>query len=150
MQESLKRLHYLCTVIPPLLAEINDEVFSTKPAPEKWSKKEIMGHLIDSATNNHHRLVRGQFENTPSISYHQNLWNEHNYYGEIHSGQIVSFWEIYNKQLVELIKCIPEEKLANIVETGEKGKKHTMTLAFLIDDYVEHLEHHLRQVVNYK
>lgn len=149
MKRSVDRLHDLCSIIPPLLNGIDEEKFSTKPGPEKWSKKEIIGHLIDSATNNHHRLVRGQFENAPYIPYDQNKWNECNYYQQMASRQIISFWSVYNKHLVELIKCIPNEKMGLTVGTGEPGNKNLMTLEYLIDDYVEHLEHHLRQVVRY-
>eukprot|EP01133_Synstelium_polycarpum_P018585 gene18585-22237_t len=121
-------------------------MFSIKTSPEKWSKKEIIGHLIDSATNNHHRFVRGQFEETPVITYDQNKWNENNYYQLIDGAQIISFWEAYNKQLLELIKHFPKEKLNNTIHTGGKNNP---TIGFLIDDYVQHLEHHLKQVVEY-
>lgn len=51
-----------------------------KQLPSKWSKKEILGHLIDRVTNNHQRVVRGQFENNPEISYDQNKWNEFSFH----------------------------------------------------------------------
>ena len=66
--ESIKRLQYLCEEIPVLLSIIPEQDFTHKSAPEKWSKKEILGHLIDSATNNHQRFIRAQFENVPSIN----------------------------------------------------------------------------------
>ena len=62
IDNAIKRLEYLCDVIPQLLATIDAQSFSLKSNPDKWSKKEIIGHLIDSATNNHQRFVRGQFE----------------------------------------------------------------------------------------
>ncbi len=49
---------------------------SIKLFPNKWSKKEIIGHLINSATNNHQRFVRCQFETIPKIVYDQNKWKE--------------------------------------------------------------------------
>lgn len=145
MEIVTKRLTYLCDTIPPLLTAIDEELFSTKTSPGKWSKKEIMGHLIDSATNNHQRFVRTQFENKPAIVYDQNKWNAFNFYQQISGQQIISFWTIYNRQLIELIRHIPKANLQLECRVGEK----LLTLDFLITDYVEHLEHHLKQVVIY-
>ncbi|MBK9046740.1 MAG: hypothetical protein IPL74_08565 [Bacteroidetes bacterium] len=64
--------------VPNVLIQIEDEM--AKKSLQKWSKKEILGHLIDSATNNHQRFVRGQFETVPEISYDQNNWNTFSYY----------------------------------------------------------------------
>lgn len=144
-----KRLEFLCNTIPLLLTKIDEKDFSTRPAPNKWSKKEILGHLIDSATNNHHRIVRGQFEHKPRITYENHVWNEGNHYQEMTGSHVISFWTIYNKHLLEIIKRIPKEKMTNEVETGETGEKHIMTMAFVIEDYLDHLEHHLHQLVTY-
>ena len=145
MEKSIERLQYLCNTIPHLLNQLDDALFSDKPHPETWSKKEIMGHLIDSATNNHHRFVRGQFEKVPAIMYDPDKWNAGNYYMQMDKSQIIGFWTLYNKHILELIKCIPKEKLNNKVDTGE----NEYTLTFLFIDYVSHLEHHLHQVVVY-
>jgi hypothetical protein len=142
---SIERLQYLCDTIPQLLSKIDESTFSIKPEPNKWSKKEIIGHLIDSATNNHHRLVRSQFEDVPTISYDQNEWNKHNYYQQIDGKQIISFWTAYNLQLLELIKLMPKEMLGRDCRTGDAK----VSLEVLIQDYLIHLEHHLHQVVDY-
>jgi hypothetical protein len=142
----LKRLEYLCDTIPKLLTEIGEPAFSLKPTPNKWSKKEIIGHLIDSATNNHQRFVRGQFEETPTVVYDQNKWNEYNFHQQIDGQQIIDFWTIYNRQLIELVRHIPEENLKRECKTSDNK---SYTLDFLFNDYVQHLEHHLRQVVTY-
>ncbi|MEO6901767.1 MAG: DinB family protein [Bacteroidia bacterium] len=139
------RLEYLTNTIPQLLMEIEEDNFSLKPSPSKWSKKEIIGHLIDSATNNHQRFVRGQFEHYPEIKYDQNKWNEFNFYQQINGQQIISFWVVYNKQLIEIMKRIPKENLAREIKVGGNN----LTLEYLIIDYVKHLEHHLKQVVEY-
>lgn len=142
---AIKRLEYLCETIPPLLTAFDEQTFSAKLQPEKWSKKEIIGHLIDSATNNHQRFVRVQFEDTPAIAYDQNKWNEFGFYQQINGQQIILFWTIYNKQLIELTRRIPIENL----QRGCMVNGKLLTLDFLINDYVEHMEHHLRQVVIY-
>jgi len=114
--KSIERLNYLCNTIPELLLEIDEDIFSAKPNPEKWSKKEIIGHLIDSATNNHQRFVRGQFEEIPTTIYDQNKWNECSYYQLMNSRQLITFRTVYNKQLVEFIQHIPEDKLIRRVD----------------------------------
>ncbi|MEY4893868.1 MAG: hypothetical protein RL751_678 [Bacteroidota bacterium] len=145
IEKALNRLEYIINLTPKMLTEISEENMSTKPSPTKWSKKEIIGHLIDSATNNHQRFVRGQFENIPEISYDQNNWNEFSFYNQIDSKQIISFWTIYNKQIIEIIKRIPKENLEKQIKIGN----NILTLEFLIIDYVEHLEHHLKQIIEY-
>jgi hypothetical protein len=147
--ESINRLQYLCDTIPVLLAKIPETDFSHKRLPGKWSKKEILGHLIDSATNNHHRIVRGQFEHNPRIAYDNQVWNEGNHYLKMKGSQLIPFWVAYNRYLLEVIRHIGNEKMSNTVETGEEGEKNVMTIAAVIEDYVDHLEHHLRQLVDY-
>ena len=141
----IDRLNYIIEIAPPLLTAIGEENMSVKPSPGKWSKKEILGHLIDSATNNHQRFVRGQFENTPEIRYDQNKWNAFSFYADIDYKQLISFWTVYNKQLIEIIKRIPTENLQRQIKVGN----NLLTLEFLITDYVAHLEHHLKQIVEY-
>lgn len=146
VNNSLQRLVYLCETIPPVLYTMNEHDFSKRPSTGSWSKKEILGHLLDSASNNHQRFVRVQFEDTPSISYDPDKWNNHSYYNLRDSKQLISFWTSYNKHLAELAQHIPAEALKRTCKCGEK----TVTLAFLITDYVEHLEHHLKQIINYE
>jgi hypothetical protein len=90
----LNRLQHLITNIPAKLLAIPEEEFSRKPAPGKWSKKEIIGHLIDSATNNHHRFIRAQFEDVPTITYQQNDWNAASRYNDMEGRHVISFWQI--------------------------------------------------------
>ena len=144
-ENAISRLKYILDKVPNILAEIGEDNMSDKPLPNKWSKKEIIGHLIDSATNNHQRFVRGQFENIPEIRYDQDKWNEYNFYQQIDSKQIILFWTTYNKQLFEIIKRIPTGNLKKQIRVGEI----LLTIEFLIVDYVEHLEHHLKQIIDY-
>jgi hypothetical protein len=146
-KESVSRLQFLIDTIPSLLTEIEEMKFSEKQNLEKWSKKEILGHLIDSATNNHQRFVRCQFENIPKIVYDQNNWNKFNFYQQIDKKQIIEFWTIYNKQLVQLMKNISNENLLKECKTSDDKN---YTIEYLISDYVEHLEHHLQQIVDYE
>lgn len=143
--ESLIRLEYLCKIAPALLSQLDETAFSFKRGPDKWSKKEILGHLIDSAANNHHRWVRAQFENEPLIFYDQNKWNAFNFYQDIPAKQVIEFWKIYNLQIAALLQRIPQQNLQRSCDTGSG----LLTLEELFDDYISHLEHHLKQIINY-
>lgn len=145
-QQTYKRLQYLCDHIPALLGSVDEKDFALKPEAAKWSKKEILGHLIDSATNNHHRFVRAQFEQNPCIAYDQNLWNESNFYQQMDTEQLISFWTSYNRHLLHLFKCMPEAALQRkcLVKNGE-----LLSVEFLMKDYLTHLEHHLQQIAAY-
>lgn len=145
IEEAIEQLSYIVEKVPNLLIGIGEEKMAEKLTPNKWSKKEIIGHLIDSATNNHQRFIRGQFENIPEIRYDQNKWNEYSFYQQMDSHQIIQFWSIYNKQLIEIIQRIPVENLQKQVKVGED----LYTIESLIIGYIEHLEYHLKQVVEY-
>lgn len=142
----LLRLQFLCKVIPELLLNLDETELTYKAPPNKWSKKEILGHLIDSATNNHQRFVRAQFEDTPTITYNQDNWNTYSYYNKLESTQLIQLWTTYNKHLGELMSHIPIHLLLNQCDTGLKENK---TIAWLFEDYVSHLEYHLKQIVSY-
>jgi hypothetical protein len=146
IEQTIERLEHLCDTIPSLLTSLTQEEYTNKREPTSWSKKEILGHLIDSATNNHQRFVRVQFEDSPTISYNQNEWNRSSHHEQIPMQQLISFWTAYNLFLIELLKHIPEESL---LKTCNIGKESPVTLAWIIQDYVRHLEHHLKQIIVY-
>lgn len=127
----------------PALFIISEAEFNYSPNQQKWSKKEILGHLIDSATNNHHRIIRAQQEEIPEISFEQNEWVALNHYKTMPSKQLISFWSNYNTHLVSLIKEIPEECFQNKCNTGTI---ENVSLEFVVSDYIRHLEHHLKQI----
>ena len=137
------KLRDLCTAVPARLRNLSAEEWLAKPAPDKWSKKELLGHLIDSATNNHQRFVRTQFQR-PVIYYEQDNWVSLQHYQSEDVETIINLWEAYNKHLAHVIKHIPAEKLTE-VSVGKDGKP--CTLEFLVDDYLTHVEYHLNQIL---
>ena len=143
--QAISRLNFIIDTVPSILTQISEVKMSERPSLNKWSKKEILGHLVDSATNNHQRFVRGQFETIPEICYDQNEWNKCSFYQQIESEQIILFWAIYNRQLIEIVKRIPTDNLKKQVKVGE----NLMTIEYLFIDYVAHLEHHLKQIIDY-
>lgn len=117
--------------------------FSKRPAPGKWSPKEELGHLIDSANNNHQRFVRGQFEDRPSIRYKQDEWVTANRYQEMDPYAVIELWVAYNTFLIMLMRKMPQELYARECLTGDDPH----TLEWLMVDYVDHVDHHLDRVL---
>jgi len=144
---AVQRFEYLLNIMPSKLSALQEEDFSLKPSPEKWSKKEILGHLIDSAANNHQRFIRVQFEEEPAIRYNQNQWNALSHYNQKNTEELIRFWTSYNRHLIHIIQHIPEKNLERKCDTGEPSGP--VTLQWLINDYVQHMEHHLHQMVEY-
>ena len=144
LAKSVSKLEDLCKTAPASFRTLSEAEFTFKPSREKWSKKEILGHLIVSATINHHRFIRGQFETAPTIIYDQNKWNDCSHFNQIGSEQLIQFWTAYNIQLAELIKLIPPAVLKKEVDTGGPNN---MSIEAVFIDYVSHLEHHLWQIL---
>jgi hypothetical protein len=117
---------------------------SIKPAPDKWSKKQILGHLFDSALNNHQRFIRSQEATELSFpGYEQEFWVEAQCYQECSWIELLQLWGHYNLHLARVIRRIPEDKLDNFCKIGGNAP---VSLGFLVEDYLEHLKHHLRQI----
>ena len=143
VENCLDQLTHIVDTVPGRLKAFSAEAFSSPQGAGKWSKKQIIGHLIDSATNNHHRFVRGQFEDSPIILYDQEKWNDFSYYGHMEGHALIDFWEIYNRHLLRLVDNMPPEMRQR---TCAMSDGQLYTIAWLFEDYVRHLEHHLRQI----
>jgi DinB superfamily len=129
----------------PNLRSLTDERASLPRAPGKWCAKEELGHLIDSAANNHIRFVGGALE--PQFvgpGYAQDEWVRLHGYRAMRWDAIVDFWFSYNQFLAELVDKIPEARL----ETECLISTHRpVTLRFLIEDYILHMQHHIDQLL---
>lgn len=115
------------------------------PAPGKWSPQEIMGHLVDSAINNLRRFTEIQFLPQPFtvVGYKQDELVKVNNYQQLPAEHILTLWQQLNRQIIYVIENIPAEKLSIPVIIPPARKE---TLEWLISDYVDHMEHHLRQI----
>lgn len=113
-----------------------------KPHPDKWSKKEILGHLIDSALNNIHRFVRIQYDDKTNIYYDQDFWVKANDYENQEIKSVISLWKLLNLQIAQTWKNTPEELLYQTIPV----KDEFPTLRFLMEDYINHMKHHLGQI----
>jgi hypothetical protein len=139
------RLKQILEQTPEKLFSVTEEEAQQKPNPEKWSKKEILGHLIDSAANNHQRFVRLQIENEFSFpGYKQDEWVAVEHWQQKDWKGIIVLWQMYNRHLLHVLQYVDETKLSNTINMND----HVYSLQFLIDDYVDHMEHHLKQILD--
>ncbi|MGL4551900.1 MAG: DinB family protein [Gemmataceae bacterium] len=115
-----------------------------KPAPERWSKKEILGHLIGSAANNHQRFVRAQLQDELTFpKYEQEGWARCQDYAAADWALLIDLWTAYNTHLAWVIERIPAAKASMPVQIVGYDR---CTLGYLVEDYVVHLDHHLGQL----
>ncbi len=130
----------------PQLRSLPPEMAKTSRGKGKWTRIEILGHLIDSAANNHHRFVRAQEKSEELIfpGYDQNLWVRSQAYSESSWEGIMTLWESYNHHLVKVIEGISENLQRLQCKIGDDPRT---SLYELIDDYIAHIEHHLKQVL---
>jgi hypothetical protein len=143
MLTAYSRLKEILHQIPARLNVIKDKEAMQKPNPKKWSKKEILGHLIDSASNNHQRFVRLQIDNAIALpKYKQDEWVMVEHWQQKSWKDIIALWQLYNQHILHIFQYVDETKLSNTLTLGEEN----YTLQFLIDDYVDHMEHHLKQI----
>ncbi len=118
-----------------------NETLERPSGPSSWSSKEELGHLIDSASNNHVRFVRASME--PEFhgpTYAQDEWVSIHGYQDMPWSSIVAFWIQYNTFIAGVIARIPDDKLTTLCFIGGG---EPVTLRFLIEDYMLHAQHHL-------
>jgi hypothetical protein len=126
------------------LRHIDEAAASKRPAPGKWSKKETLGHLIDSAANNHQRFVRLQLSSRIDLpGYDGDEWVRLQRYQDRSWLEIIELWRRYNMQLASLIRDVNPNALRHVWHTPD-GKD--LDLEFIMRDYVVHLRHHLNQI----
>jgi DinB family protein len=139
------------------LLALSDAAASTPRAPGKWSPKEIVGHLIDSAVNNHARFVRAQLQDDLVFDgYDQDAWVRVQRYGEQPWPDLVRAWRRANQRIAAIMATASREELSR-----RRARHNLQTIAFVappspadatlgyfMRDYVAHLEHHLRQILS--
>jgi DinB superfamily len=116
---------------------------SYKPSPSRWSKKEIIGHMVDSAQSNIRRLVVAQYEENPLIVYNQDKWVAISNYQNYDVTGLINLWHLLNKHLAVILKNTPAEMMQRTCQT-----QSLHTLEWIAEDYIKHLRHHLHQVLD--
>ena len=132
---------------PVKLKQLSPAEVLARPAPGKWSNKEILGHLIDSAINNLKRFTEIQFLPQPYsiIAYNQNELVIVNDYQTLPLDHLLDVWQVLNRQIVFVVRNIPAGKLHYPVDPQYENEE-MKTLSWVICDYVAHMEHHFRQI----
>jgi DinB superfamily len=144
MQELSKQLLQVVDAAEPKLRKITEPESSKPTLPGGWSRKQVIGHLIDSASNNHQRFVRAALQ--PSLEfpgYDQNGNVSIQAPQEADWLLLISLWAAYNRYLAHVITHLPDSKLQTPCRIGSG---EPVTLAFLATDYVAHMVHHLKQI----
>jgi len=141
--------------IRPLLERSGEPVVSRRPGPGKWSAKQVLGHLVDSASNNHQRFVRAQLtDDLVFPGYQQETWVALQRYDEAPWPELVTLFTSFNIHLARVIAAIPPEVR---LKTRTRHNLHQLawkpvpeseptTLEYFLRDYVGHLKNHLAQV----
>lgn len=124
-------------------------------SPGKWSPQEIIGHLVDSASNNHGRFVRAQLTDDLEFpGYDQEAWVRLQQYANAEWADLLALWRDFNTHIAHVIERIPAEVATrartrhNLDEIAWKTVSRDMpvTLEYFVRDYVAHLKHHLAQI----
>jgi len=127
------------------LDRITEEGAKEEVRPGGWRRKEALGHLIDSALNNHQRFVRAALDGSyQGPSYQQQAWVEAHGYRQFPWQALVHHWWEQNDLLAHVVERIPEHRLEAECRVGDHDP---VSLSFLITDYLEHLDHHIAQIV---
>jgi hypothetical protein len=139
----------------PALEKMSDEESRARPGPQKWCPREVLGHLVDSASNNHQRFVRAQFQDDLVFSgYDQDAWVSIQRYRDAPWRDLIALWRGFNLHIARIMELIPKDERVrprarhNLDELAWKPipRDRPATLDYFMADYVAHLKHHLAQI----
>jgi len=137
------------------LRAISDDAASASPAEGKWSPKEVLGHLIDSASNNHGRFVRARYgDDLVFPGYEQEKWVAAQRYTEAAWEDLIALWRGFNLHIARVMANVPDDVARrpranhNLDQIAWQTipRDQPATLDYFMNDYVDHLEHHLAQI----
>ena len=138
------------------MRHIPEDASAIPRTPGTWSRKQIMGHLLDSACNNHRRFVLAQIQGDLVFpGYDQRMWVELQRYQDAPWSSLIEFWRAYNLHLAHVMAAIPVDLLRrpytkhtlHQIASEPIPEKEPATLEYLIRDYVGHLKHHVDQIL---
>ncbi|MEK4970017.1 DinB family protein [Cytobacillus sp. FSL M8-0252] len=146
MQKVVEGINRWIKTLPNEYNSMSELEISNRPLPNKWSKKEILGHLCDSAINNIERFIKIQYEEQVYViqSYNQDQWVKVQNYQDRPLGEIINLFQTLNKQILTIVKNVPSESLSKLCDIGNNQHK---TLEWLIQDYLSHMEHHIHNQI---
>ncbi|MFZ3339397.1 MAG: DinB family protein [Terriglobales bacterium] len=141
---AISSMRNILEVVPGRLVKLSGDEVESKPAPSKWSAKEELGHLLDSAANNHQRIVRAQLEDIPAMpGYEQNRWIAVHAYQQRDWKELIELWRALNQQLLSAAESVPPAGWSRTLTVAGSAP---VTLQFVFEDYLVHMVHHLRHI----
>jgi len=145
MQEVIDRFENLLVENLAYFKTLDATVLEEKITEEKWSKKEIIGHLVDSSIHNLVRFTEINYSEKPYIyrTYNQTDLIRINQYQEMDINELLQLWYTLNNQIIRIFKAVKMEALEYKIQLTDDS---IIDLRFLMTDYVEHLEHHINQI----
>lgn len=145
MKTIADQIRQVIATAKPKLLNLAPEIAHQKENPDNWSRQEILGHLIDSALNNHQRFVRGAQDVAGDFpTYNQTRWVEVQCYNAMDWVDLVDLFVQYNYHICRVIEVLPQDVLSNPCNIG---KDTPATLEFVIEDYLRHLRLHIEQIL---
>jgi len=146
MKDVVQELNEIVDAFARKLGSLSEDAMSKKQNPEKWSKKEVIGHLIDSAQNNLRRFIICQYETTPpKIVYDQDFWVKANNYQQMPASEVITLWKLINRQIAQVLTEMDPINYQKQCDSGRHSSQ-LHTVEWLAIDYVKHLKHHINQV----
>jgi hypothetical protein len=147
MNETITELISIINSFSEKFNAFSESEFSAKPNPAKWSKKEVLGHLIDSAQNNLRRFIVAQYESAPpKITYEQDFWVNANGYQTLSQNDVIQLWKLTNRSIANVWKNMDPKNYTKHADTG-KTAQELHTLEWLAADYNKHMKHHINQII---
>jgi hypothetical protein len=155
MQEYVAELRSIVERATPALLAMSGEESARPRAPGKWSPREVIGHLVDSASNNHQRFVCAQLQDDLIFAgYDQDAWVRTQDYQSTSWADLVTLWRAFNLHLSHVMAAAPESQRLRLRHRHNLDRlawrtipaDQPATLDYFMGDYVGHLKHHLRQV----
>jgi hypothetical protein len=144
-RDSAARLRVAVDDAVRMFGEVDEARTMVRPAPGKWCAREILGHLIDSACNNHRRFVLGHAATTSRWDeYEQEHWVRCQQYAEQRWVDLMALWTAYNRHLAHCMAVTPAAVAAR--EATAPDGMGQLSVAYLMDDYVTHMSHHVAQI----
>ncbi len=141
---ALTSLRDLLQQVPARLQRLSQVTVESKPTPSTWSPKEELGHLLDSAANNHQRIVRAQLEDKLALpGYDQNRWVAVNAYQRRDWKELIEVWQALNGQLLAAAESVPDSAWSHTLSVAGS---EPLTLQFVFEDYITHMLHHLHHI----
>ncbi|KKO52354.1 DinB family protein [Paenibacillus sp. DMB20] len=144
--ESIIKLESLISEVTEIVTAIDKVEFNLKLTPDKWSKKEILGHLCDSAVNNHIRFIKILVSDYPIAiqGYAQNDWVRVNdYQNQYDQSDVLALWQQVNRMILRVMQRADSSDFQKKCVLPDKTE---VTLEWLFNDYVDHLIYHLEQI----